>query len=80
MGAYAQRGITNMINLTYSNISKTPCFECKERKVTHDYNCHAVCEKYIEFQNGRKENNRLALIAAAATDLNLGGGKKNTNV
>ena len=29
----------------------TPCKDCKDRKV----GCHAVCQKYISWQNERKE-------------------------
>lgn len=34
---------------------KAPCKDCKERKVTEDYNCHTYCEKYLAFQEYRKE-------------------------
>lgn len=28
---------------------KAPCKDCKDRKVTEDYNCHMDCEKYLAF-------------------------------
>lgn len=34
---------------------KAPCKDCKQRKVTGDYNCHTDCEKYLAFQAYRKE-------------------------
>lgn len=34
---------------------KAPRKDCKERKVTEDYNCHMDCEKYLAFQAYRTE-------------------------
>lgn len=31
-------------------ITDAPCKDCPDRKVTEDYNCHSVCEKYFEFR------------------------------
>lgn len=33
---------------------KAPCKDCKDRKVTDDYNCHTHCEKYLAYQAYRK--------------------------
>lgn len=37
----------------------SPCKGCTERCVTENYNCHMVCEKYIQFRakidSGAKE-------------------------
>lgn len=33
---------------------KAPCKDCKDRKVTSDYNCHTHCEKYLAYQAYRK--------------------------
>lgn len=38
-------------------ITEAPCKDCPDRKVTDDYNCHSVCEKYIGFQKYRNEVN-----------------------
>lgn len=58
-----------MRNMSYCHINKTPCFECKDRKVTADYNCHSVCEKYLAFNIGRREENRQAAINTATYEL-----------
>lgn len=31
-----------------------PCKDCKERKVTDDYNCHTHCEKYLAYRAYRE--------------------------
>lgn len=28
----------------------SPCKDCPDRRVTEDFNCHMVCEKYIKFR------------------------------
>ena len=33
---------------------KAPCKDCKDRKVTGDYNCHTHCEKYLVYQAYRE--------------------------
>ena len=33
---------------------KAPCKDCKDRKVTDDYNCHMGCEKYLAFKAYRE--------------------------
>lgn len=33
---------------------KAPCKDCKDRKVTEDYNCHMDCEKYLAFKAYRE--------------------------
>lgn len=38
-------------------ITDAPCKDCPDREVTEDFNCHMVCEKYIEFQKYRNEVN-----------------------
>lgn len=35
-----------------------PCLNCKDRKVTNDYNCHSVCEKYLAFKKERAKYNQ----------------------
>lgn len=36
---------------------KAPRKDCKQRKVTEDYNCHTTCEKYLAFQAYREALN-----------------------
>ena len=33
---------------------KAPCKDCKDRKVTEDYNCHTHCEKYLAYRAYRE--------------------------
>ena len=33
---------------------KAPCKDCKDRKVTADYNCHSHCDKYLAYQAYRE--------------------------
>ena len=28
----------------------SPCMDCKDKKVTKDYNCHSSCAKYDEYR------------------------------
>lgn len=47
-----------------------PCKGCEDRRVTEDYNCHSVCDKYKEYlaenlrvvRQNNKENNTDAYI------------------
>lgn len=31
-------------------MNNQPCKNCKDRKVTDDYNCHSHCEKYLKMK------------------------------
>lgn len=64
-----------MINMTYSTVLKTPCYQCEDRKVTHEYNCHAVCPRYEAYRQGQRETNRINKINSMANGLNMESGK-----
>lgn len=36
---------------------KSPCRDCKDRRVDLDYNCHSYCDRYLAYQ----EENRIAI-------------------
>lgn len=58
-----------MRSLTFTHISKTPCFGCKERKVTADYNCHSVCPAYTAFVADRAANKQTTLTNQAVSEM-----------
>jgi len=37
--------------------SKDPCYQCPDRRVTEDYNCHSHCERYANYKDGLKAIN-----------------------
>ena len=47
-----------------------PCFKCKDRKVTRDYNCHTDCVKYLQYaeQNEIARAGRMAQAKANEID------------
>lgn len=54
-----------------ANRTDAPCYECPDRCVTEDHNCHMVCGKYLEFQESRR-----AALEANAVNVRLNEHKK----
>lgn len=40
-------------------MTKAPCKECEDRKITDNYNCHDDCIRYKEFKHKREKENTL---------------------
>lgn len=37
------------------NNPNNPCYQCGDRKVTRDYNCHSHCKKYLAWKQKKTE-------------------------
>lgn len=44
----------------------SPCYKCKNRKVTADYNCHSDCDRYITWKaevNAKRQEEYIQAVA-----------------
>lgn len=57
------------MNMSRTKVSMTPCYKCEERRVDHEYNCHAVCERYQAFYKERREGDKQALTIAKVNEI-----------
>ena len=39
-------------------MENSPCINCQDRKVTGDFNCHSVCERYKGFSERREQDRK----------------------